>query len=360
MHLGLVMECDYRQGATQEEAFDEAFQMAEVGEELGLDGVWLAERHFAAQRGTLDPQGAGIPSIVSAPLIIATAIAARTRRLRVGIAVNVLPLCHPIRLAEEAATLDQISKGRLDFGVGRSGFPRAYEGYSIPYGESRERFQECLDIILKAWTAERFSYEGKYYAFHDLCVIPKPYQKPYPPVRVAATTRETFPQVGHMGYPIFIGLRGFDVMEAVSHLNVYRQAWREAGHAGDGDVFLRIPVYVAETAERARSEPEASTLRSYRRLGENFARSAGAAGTTVSEERVERAERLSAVNYDDLLRGRLAYGTPEGVAERLRQLQDTLGLSGVIIEPNVGGHIPRELVLRSIRLFAQEVVPRLR
>ena len=87
---------------------------------------------------------------------------------------------------------------------------------------------------------------------------------------------------------------------------------------------------------------------------------AGAAGTTASEERVERAERLTGVGYDELLRGRLAYGTPEMVATRLRELQATLGLSGVIIEPNVGGHIPPELVFRSVRLFAQEVVPQLR
>jgi alkanesulfonate monooxygenase SsuD/methylene tetrahydromethanopterin reductase-like flavin-dependent oxidoreductase (luciferase family) len=360
MHLGLVMECDYREGATQEEAFDEAFQMAKTAEAGSLDGVWLAERHFAARSGPLDSFGTGIPSIVSAPLIIASAIAARTQRLRVGIAVNVLPLCHPIRIAEEAATVDQISKGRLDFGVGRSGFPRAYEGYGIPYGESRERFQECLDVILNAWTEERFSYTGKYYAFHDLAVLPKPYQKPHPPIRVAATTRETFPQVGRMGHPIFIGLRGFDVSEAAHHLKAYRQAWREAGHPGDGDVFLRIPGYVAETAERALSEPKDSTMRSYRRLGQTFGKSAGAAGTTAAEERVERAERLSSVGYDDLLRGRVAYGTPEMVAERLRQLQEMLGLSGIILEPNVGGHIPRELVFRSVRLFAEEVAPRLR
>jgi alkanesulfonate monooxygenase SsuD/methylene tetrahydromethanopterin reductase-like flavin-dependent oxidoreductase (luciferase family) len=360
MHLGLVMECDYREGATQEEAFDEAFQMVETAEALGLDGVWLAERHFAARRGPLDAQGAGIPSIVSAPLTMASAIAARTQRLRVGIAVNVLPLCHPIRIAEEAATVDQISKGRLDFGVGRSGFPRAYEGYGIPYGESRERFQECLEIVLKAWTQEPFSHTGKYFTFHNLSVLPKPYQKPHPPVRVAATTKETFPQVGRMGHPIFIGLRGFDVSEAARHLHAYRQAWQEAGHPGNGDVFLRIPIYVAETAERARSEPQDSTLRSYRRLAEAFGSSAGAAGTTASEERVERAERLSAVGYDALLRGRLAYGTPEMVAARLRQLQEMLGLSGVIMEPNVGGYIPSELVFRSVRLFAEEVAPRLR
>jgi alkanesulfonate monooxygenase SsuD/methylene tetrahydromethanopterin reductase-like flavin-dependent oxidoreductase (luciferase family) len=360
MHLGLVMECDYREGATQEEAFDEAFRMVETAETLGLDGVWLAERHFAARRGPLDALGAGIPSIVSAPLTIASAIAARTQRLRVGIAVNVLPLCHPVRIAEEAATVDQISKGRLDFGVGRSGFPRAYEGYGIPYGESRERFQESLEIILKAWTEEPFSYTGKYYTFNNLSVLPRPYQKPHPPVRVAATTRETFPQVGRLGHPIFIGLRGFDVFEGDQHLQTYRQAWREAGHPGNGDVFLRIPIYVAETAERARSEPEYSTLRSYRRLAETFGTSARAAGTTASEERAERSERLSAVGYDGLLQGRLAYGTPDMVATRLRELQETLGLSGIIMEPNVGGHIPPELVFRSVRLFAQEVAPQLR
>jgi alkanesulfonate monooxygenase SsuD/methylene tetrahydromethanopterin reductase-like flavin-dependent oxidoreductase (luciferase family) len=289
--------------------------------------------------------------------VLAAAIAAYTTRLRIGIAVNVLPLSHPLRMAEEAATVDQISKGRLVFGVGRSGFPRAYEGYGIPYGESRERFHECLEVILKAWTEERFSYEGKYYAFHDVSVLPKPFQRPYPPIRIAATTRETFPQIGAMGHPIFVGLRGFDVSEVAHHLRVYREAWREAGHAGNGDVYLRIPVYVAETAERARSEPEASAMRSYRRLSETFARSAGATGTTASEERAKRAARLSSVKYDDLLRDRLAYGTPEMVVERLGQLRDALGLSGVIIEPNVGGGIPRELVFQSVRLFAQEVVP---
>lgn len=141
---------------------------------------------------------------------------------------------------------------------------------------------------------------------------------------------------------------------------VYRKEWQEAGYPGNGDVYLRIPVYVAETAAQARTEPEVSTMRSYRRLAESFATSAGAAGTSASEERIERADRLTRTGYEALLRDRLAYGTPEMVAERLAQLRDELGLSGVIIEPNVGGYIPRELVFKSIRLFAQEVVSRLR
>ena len=201
MHVGLVMECDYRFGETEEAAFDEAFAMAEAAEMGGLDGVWLAERHFAANHSAHDTGGFGIPSVVSAPLILSSAIVARYQQLRVGVAVNVLPLAHPVRMAEEVATLDHISRGRVEFGVGRSGFHRAYELYGISYAESRERFQECLDVILAAWTNERFSYEGEYYRFNDVCVIPKPYQKPHPPLRIAATTKETFPQVGRAESP---------------------------------------------------------------------------------------------------------------------------------------------------------------
>jgi alkanesulfonate monooxygenase SsuD/methylene tetrahydromethanopterin reductase-like flavin-dependent oxidoreductase (luciferase family) len=360
MHVGLVMECDYREGRTQEEAFSEAMAIAEIAETQGLDGVWLAERHFAIHRRPTDPMGAGIPSIASVPLVLAAALAARTSRLRIGTGVSVLPLCHPIRTAEEAATVDQISQGRLDFGVGRSGFPRAYSGYGVRYDESRERFQESLDVILKAWTQEGFSHSGKYFTVDNLTVVPRPYQKPHPPIWVAATTQDTFPMVGHMGFSLVTGLRGFDVPEAVRHLSAYRAARRAAGHAGDGNVYLRIPVYVAAKAAQARSEPEDSTMRAYRRLAENMASSVGASGTTVSEERAERAERLSNVTYEDVLRDRVAYGTPDMVVDRLRQLRDELGLSGVIAESNVGGRIPLEQVLTSIRLYAKEVAPRLR
>jgi len=360
MHVGLVMECDYREGRTQEEAFAEAMSIVEIAETQGLDGVWLAERHFAIHRRPTDPMGAGIPSIASVPLVLAAAIAARTSRIRIGTGVSVLPLSHPIRTAEEAATVDQISQGRLDFGVGRSGFARAYSGYGVRYDESRERFQESLDVILKAWTQDGFTHRGKYFTFENLTVVPRPYQKPHPPIWVAATTHDTFPTIGRMGLSLVTGLRGFDVPEARVHLKAYRAARREAGHAGDGNVYIRIPVYVAATAAQARSEPEESTVRSYRRLAENMAASVGQAGTTASEERAERAERLSRVTYDELLRDRVAYGTPDTVVDRLRELRDDLGLSGVIIESNVGGRIPLGRVLTSIRLYAEEVAPRLR
>src|SRR6266480_484719 len=124
--------------------------------------MWLAEIHFAPER-----------TYLSAPLAIASAIAARTRRMKIGLAVQVLPLCHPLRLAEEAATVDQISNGRLIFGVGRSGVARTYEAYGVPYGESRERFAEILDIVQKVWTQEKVSYQGKYHRFVDVTVVPR-------------------------------------------------------------------------------------------------------------------------------------------------------------------------------------------
>ncbi len=190
--------------------------------------------------------------------------------------------------------------------------------------------------------------------------MPRPYQKPHPPIWVAATTPDTFPMVGRMGFSLVTGLRGFDVPEAVGHLAAYRAARREHGHAGDGNVYLRIPAYVAETAALgalgARREHDAVLSpagREFRLVGRGD-------GTTSSEERAERAERLSSLTYDDVLRDRVAYGTPDMVVDRLRQLQDQLGLSGVIIESNVGGRIPLDRVLNSIRLYAHEVAPRLR
>ncbi len=360
MHIALVMECDYRQGRTQEEAFDEAFAIAEAVEQYGLDGVWLAERHFATHRRPTDPMGVGIPSVVSVPLVWASAIAARTERLRIGTGVSVLPLCHPIRLAEEAATVDQISRGRLDFGVGRSGFARAYEGYGIPYAESRERFQEALDVILGAWRDDRLTYEGTYFSCENLCVMPRPYQRPHPPIRIAATTPDTFPMVGKMGFALVTGVRGFDLPEVAENLAQYRDAWQHAGHPGEGDVYLRIPIYVAASDADGIEEPKESTMRSYRRMAENFARSASGPGTAASEARVARGIRLSQVTYEELLRDRLAYGSPETVGEKLRYLRDELHLSGVIMESNVGGQLSPEQVLNSIRLYAQEVAPLVR
>lgn len=350
MRFGLNMECDYIQGKTEADAFRDVFAQVDLAEAVGLDGVWLAERHFAAS-------DRGQASIAAAPIILATAIVGRTQRLRVGTGVYVLPLNHPIRIAEEVATLDHVSQGRFALGVGRSGFTTAYEGYGYAYGESRERLQECLDILVKAWTQERFSYEGKYYQFQDVCVTPKPLQKPYPPIYMAATTTESFPIAGRTGQHLFVGVRRNSIAGVKQSVSIYRQAWQDAGHAGQGDVTLRIPVYVGETHAQATAEAEASTMAYYRRLSQNLSRSVGRAGTDASEDRARMAEELANITYDKLLRDWVVYGTATEVTERLQQLSAELDLSGVILEMNAGGLIPIEHILKSLRLFGEQVAP---
>jgi alkanesulfonate monooxygenase SsuD/methylene tetrahydromethanopterin reductase-like flavin-dependent oxidoreductase (luciferase family) len=290
-------------------------------------------------------------------MTIASAIASRTERIKIGIAVQVLPLCHPLRIAEEAATVDQVSRGRLIFGVGRSGLPRTYEAYGIPYAESKDRFAETLHVIEQAWTQPKFSYEGHYYNFDNVAVTPKPHQKPLPPIRVAASSPDTFPAIGKLGYPIFVMPRGTfsDMRPAIES---YRAAYREAGHEGHGEVYMRVPLYVGETAERARTEPEPSIMHFFREQAARLRASANRAGTSASEGRAERAAMLDNLTYEDALRGKIIIGTPKAVAEQLHALREELGLDGILAELNTGGLIPHDCVVNALRLLCQEVKPR--
>ena len=359
-HIGIVMECDFRKEASQEEAFAEAFSLADTAEKYGIDGVWLAERHFAAHRRPTDPMGGGIPSIVSVPLVMAGAIAARTKKIKIATGVSVLPLCHPIRLAEEAATVDHISQGRLIFGIGRSSFPKSYEGYGVPYSESRDMFQENLDIILKSWTEERLNHKGKYYEFNDVAVMPQPYQDPYPPIIIAANTPDTFPVVGNQGFPLATGLRGSDIPAAAKSLQLYKDAWKESGHLGEPEIYMRIPVYVHEDPHKALENPKEGVMNAFRRQAENAVNAAKKAGPDDAGNLARRAEILSSLTYEDLLEGRLAYGTPAQVVEKLKYAEEEMGLTGVVIEPNVGGLLTKDQVNESVALVAEKVSPKLK
>ena len=347
--FGMFHEFQRTAGMTEEDAFRISFEQVDAAETNGLDVVWLAELHFVPQR-----------SVAAAPLTIASAIAARTKRIKIGIAVQVLPLCHPLRLAEEVATVDHISRGRLILGVGRSGFPRTYEAYGVPYGESRERFAEVLEIVRRAWTQERFSYEGEFHTFRNVHLVPKPLQQPHPPIRIAATNAETCAGIGTQGYPIFVAVRLGTIEELGPNIAAYRAAYTAAGHRGRGEVYLRVPVYVGETAERARREPEASIMQFYRTLGAQLEGTATASGARASEQRAERGQALQTVTYEEALREKVIVGTPEQVTARLGELRDALGLDGILAETNCGGLIPHGQVLRSLELLCKQVMPRFR
>lgn len=347
--FGLFHEFQRRRGQSDAEAFAESFAQVDAAERWGLDVLWLAELHFVPER-----------SVASAPLVLASAIATRTRRMKIGIAVQVLPLCHPLRLAEEVATLDHISQGRLIFGVGRSGFPRTYEAYGISYAESRERFAEVLEILKRAWGNERFSFEGNFYTFRDVTMVPQPLQKPCPTLRIAATSADTYPAIGTMGLPIFVAVRLGTIEELGPNIAAYREAWRAAGHAGQGEVYLRVPVYVGDTEASARADPEASIMPFYRSIGAQLEESATRAGARAIEQRAERGQALQTIGYEDVLRDKVIIGTPGSVTARLQELTAKLGLNGVLAELNCGGLIPNDKVMRSLQLMCEQVAPRFR
>ena len=349
MEFGVFHEFPSLVGRPDAEAFQEAFAIVDAAEAWGLDVMWLAELHFDPTR-----------SVLSAPLCIASAIAARTNRIRIGVGVQVLPLGRPLRIAEEAATVDQISRGRLIFGVGRSGVAKTYESYGVPYAESRERFTETLEILQKAWASPTISYAGKHFSFQDVTVTPRPFRASGPPIRVAATSPDTFVTIGHQGKPIFLAVRHEDARDLVPYIQSYHEAWRKAGHSGRGTVYLRAPGYLAASAEAARSEAEASLMHYYRAQGALLRDSAGRAGVDQADKRMKTADRLSTITYEEALRGTVLIGTPDDVAERIAALRDDLGLDGILLEINCGGKIPHEQEKEALRLLCQSVMPRFR
>jgi alkanesulfonate monooxygenase SsuD/methylene tetrahydromethanopterin reductase-like flavin-dependent oxidoreductase (luciferase family) len=346
VEFGIFHEFERPQGMSEAQAFDNAFDLVEVAERGGLHAVWLAELHFNPKR-----------SVLASPMLLAGAIGARTNNIKIGTAVQILPLCHPLQLAEEAATVDHISRGRLIFGVGRSGFARTYAHYGVPYAESRERFAETLDIVQRAWTEDTFTHEGKYFQYHDVCVVPKPYQKPHPPIRVAATSVDTFPAIGEQGFDLFAAVRTGTLSELAPNLVTYRSAYAKAGHAGKGGVFLRVPVYVAETFDKAVEDCRDSIMAFYRQLGEQLERSASEAGARAIEQRDVRGRRLQETTFDEVLREKVIVGTPAMVIERLGKISNELDLDGILAELNCGGQVPREGVIKSLKLLCDEVMP---
>jgi alkanesulfonate monooxygenase SsuD/methylene tetrahydromethanopterin reductase-like flavin-dependent oxidoreductase (luciferase family) len=345
MEFGMFHEFPTLPGRSHAEAFDEGLSLVDAAEAWGLDALWLAELHFAPER-----------SLLAAPLTIASAVAARTKRIKIGIAVQVLPLCHPLRLAEEAATVDQLSRGRLLFGVGRSGVVATYDAYGVPYQESRDRFSEALDIIKAAWTGNPVSHRGRHWSFENVSVAPLPYQRPHPPIRMAASTSETYALIGELGLPIFVSARTVPWSDLGPGIGRYREAYARAGHKGDGEVYVSVPVYLADTDARAEAELERSIMSFYRyqaNLQADSAARSGAAGAA----RAARGDRLRNLTYAQAIEAHLLVGTPKTVIEQIRAHDAELGLSGILAEMNCGGLIPQAQVMNALKLLCREVMP---
>ena len=236
MRFGFFDQLPCASGFSERQRYRDIMAQIELGDEIGFDTVWLGEIHFSRAF-----------SVLADPLMVLAAAAQRTTRIRLGTAVTLLPLHNPIKIAEEAAIADILSDGRLEFGVGR-GVAYQYPGYGIPLEESRERFDEALDFILRAWASEPFSFEGKYFRASDLSVVPQPVQMPHPPVRIAANSPDTFPFSGRRKLPIFAS----PLINPPDKLKAGLAVYRDALAGSPGDVAIAFPVRRAGS-KRARS-----------------------------------------------------------------------------------------------------------
>src|ERR1041384_340784 len=193
---------------------DEVDQMV-LTEELGFDSVWLTEHHYADY------------GLSSAPSVLLATLAARTRRIRLGVGVYVIPFHHPLRLAEETATLDILSGGRLTVGLGRGNRPMEFYGHGIPQDQSRARMQEGVEVLLQAWTRDRVSFDGAYWQIQDVPVYPKPLQAPHPPLAFAVTSPETIAWTAKHGYGMLSSGLGTPLPQTITNRDAYLRGLRD-------------------------------------------------------------------------------------------------------------------------------------
>ncbi len=329
---------------------------------LGYDGVGFNEHHCS-------PYG-----LMNSPNLLAAAAAQRTKRVKLLIYGNLLPLHEPLRLAEELAMLDCLSNGRLISGFAR-GIPREYQVHSVKLAESRARFEEAYDIIIRAWSEEMFSYTGKFWSYKDVALWPRPMQLPHPPVWIPVTgSKESIEFAAAHDIVITPGLRPGGLQEDI--IGYYAKCLAQRGKRVTPDhLSIGINAYVADSKAQAVKENAPYFLYFNRTLfshGNFTETSLGQAAGYMSKssidyvrpENLHEAERARQdyrnLTLDDVGRmaERLAWGTPQEVTERIIAAVDRAGANQIQVMFNAGA-MPQEMYLEQIRRFARDVLPAL-
>jgi alkanesulfonate monooxygenase SsuD/methylene tetrahydromethanopterin reductase-like flavin-dependent oxidoreductase (luciferase family) len=336
MRFGLFGSAAARRGSGEfdsAEGFRDFIDYNIEAEALGFHGTFVVEHHFT---------GFGQ---VSATLGLLTWLGARTKTLRLGTAVMVLPWHNPVLLAEQAATLDLLSGGRLDFGIGTGYRYNEFVGFDVGMDEARQKFEESIEVILKCWTSEeRFSHHGKYWTFNDIIVEPPPARKPHPAVWMGAGSERSIREVARRGFNLLLGQYAApeDVARSIA---VFREAVEGMGQTWDP---MRVGVTRAFFVSESEEEREAALER---RLA-NRTRQLKLA-TTPDGKMLGGPDRADGDPNEINLKSAI-YGTPDQIAQRLRDLRNA-GVGYVLI--NGGGSGGGQRGLRSLRRFAHEVMP---
>ena len=334
---------------TDVEVYEDVLKGAELAEELGFDSVWLAEHAFSEH------------GVISSPHSLLGAIAARTRRVKIGVACTIVPWYHPLRMAQDLATVDIISEGRLVVGVGRGYQKREFDAYGLDISESRARFVEGMDIAVKAWSRERLSYEGSFHTIPEVMVVPKPVQKPHPPIWMAVThSPESVDIAVRNRWGLFtVGSTFFPAAPEADEdlIKLYTGKMVEAGVAPEDVTVVAVRnLYVAETDEEAFDvmrpriewatemgaylrEPVSSMAHELRGY-EHYVRDPFLDPELLARRGKERAG---------------AVGSPETVTATIKALQ-SINVTHFLGHVDTGG-LPYDEVEKALRLFAKEVMP---
>jgi alkanesulfonate monooxygenase SsuD/methylene tetrahydromethanopterin reductase-like flavin-dependent oxidoreductase (luciferase family) len=296
--------------------------------------------------------------------VLLATLAARTSRVDLGIAVYVLPFHHPIRLAEETATIDILSGGRLTVGIGRGNRPREFAGHMMELQSSRTRLEEGTDVLLQAWTQGSVTYAGQHWSFDNIPVYPRPLTQPHPPIAVAATSSESVQWTARNGFRLLNSGLTTPLEQTLQQRVIYAEAL-SASQPPDvaADLLSRWGVtkhvYVAPTDAEARADAEPAE----RWYTDAFIRSLSPDGIqglpeATYADAARMRQRLAVLDFDKLVDGPLLIGSPETVARKVAELQGH-GVGELICWMSFGGMSP-DKVRRSMRLFASEVLPQVR
>jgi alkanesulfonate monooxygenase SsuD/methylene tetrahydromethanopterin reductase-like flavin-dependent oxidoreductase (luciferase family) len=314
-----------------------------AAERLGYDSVWLPEHHFGAF------------GVCPTPASVLAYIAARTQRVRLAPATVLLPCNHPLKVAEEYATLDLLSDGRVIFSAGRGYDEREYRAFEIPFAESRTRFDEEMDIVRRAWLEADFTYQGVHHMIADpVTVLPRPVQKPHPPMYVASFSEPTMRMAAEMGFnvlyaPFAASMMFGSLQKAVALFREYSSA---AGHA-DRRAMCSYFVALTDTPEQEMAARE-RMLYYLRGVSPAFPSDRSKAPPHIAYF-AEIVETLFRLKPEDLGERSIIAGTPEKVIEQMKRVEEA-GVEQVICYFAYGA-LPHTQVLEQMERFAAEVMP---
>ena len=349
MKFGLFVQPPWPQSGAEHQSriYHEAIEQIQFAEELGFDAVWLAEHHFTRF------------GIVPLATPFAFYVAAKTERIRIGTGVSVLTFQNPVFVAEETAMLDILSRGRLDFGVGRGQVVYEYGNLNIDYDSRTQRFHEIVDIILGLWSTPGFTYEGEYYQVRDMTITPTPIQRPHPPLFLAVSKTAASVDVAiERGLPVLTGATTSDD-DVLGIRQLYLDRCAAAGKRPlvEDMPFFRL-AYVAEDEHRARQEPQAA-LTWIRDLNSLRRTLSGGSEIDMDLDHWRRTRTQAPPSYETELAQTAYFGTPDQMTAWIRHLRDAHQVHYFVVNMDFG-LLTHAQTLRSMELFAKEVMPKFR